>query len=287
MYGLPQVGILANQLLEKRLAAKGYYQCQHTPGLWRHVWQNITFCLVVDDFGIKVTNMHDMDHLINALKEDYTIAVDMTGSQFCGIQLTWNYAQGHVDCHMPVYINKALMQYQHPKPVTPQHASYNAAPIQYGARVQRVEVGTTQLLTPKEIKHIQDIVGTLLYYAQAVDPTLLATISSIAAQQANCTWAVADACHQLLNYVATHPNAGIQYKACNMVLSVHTDASYLSKPGGKSRAAGHFYLSNCNDEDFNDGAILTLLTIIKHVMSLASEAKLATLYYSCKLATSL
>jgi hypothetical protein len=88
MYGLPQAGILANQLLEKRLANKGYYQCQHTPGLWCHVWWNITFCLVVDDFGIKVTNMHDMDHLVDALKEYYTVAVDMKGSLFCGIQLT-------------------------------------------------------------------------------------------------------------------------------------------------------------------------------------------------------
>jgi len=39
MYGLPQAGIIANQLLKKRLAEKGYYQCQHTPGLWRHMAQ--------------------------------------------------------------------------------------------------------------------------------------------------------------------------------------------------------------------------------------------------------
>jgi hypothetical protein len=49
----------------------------------------------------------------------------------------------------------------------------------------------------------------LMYYAQAVDPTLLATLSAILAQQANGTRAVAVACHQLLDYVATHPNAGI------------------------------------------------------------------------------
>jgi hypothetical protein len=133
MYGLPKTSILANQLLEKRLAAKGYYQCQHTPGLWHHVWQNITLCLVVDDFGIKVTNMHGMDHLINAVEEHYTVAVDMTGSLFFGIQLTWNYTQGHIDCQMPGYINKALTKYQHPKPVTPQHAPYKVAPMQYGA----------------------------------------------------------------------------------------------------------------------------------------------------------
>ncbi len=34
MYGLPQAGIFANQLLEKPLTTKGYYQCQHTTGLW-------------------------------------------------------------------------------------------------------------------------------------------------------------------------------------------------------------------------------------------------------------
>ncbi len=72
-----------------------------------------------------------------------------------------------------------------------------------------------------------------------------------------------------------------------MVLLVHTDASYLSKPGGTSRAAGHFYLSNCNDKDFNNRAILTLSTIIKHIILLASKAKLAALYYGCKLATPL
>jgi hypothetical protein len=37
MYGRPQAGILANQLVEKRLGAKGHCQCQHTPGLWQHV----------------------------------------------------------------------------------------------------------------------------------------------------------------------------------------------------------------------------------------------------------
>jgi hypothetical protein len=43
------------------------------------------FCLVVVDFDIKDTNMHDMDHLIDTLKEHYTVAVTMTGSLFCRI----------------------------------------------------------------------------------------------------------------------------------------------------------------------------------------------------------
>jgi hypothetical protein len=50
MYGLPQAGILANKLLKKRLNAKGYYQRQHTPGLWRQVQRDIMFCLNVNNF---------------------------------------------------------------------------------------------------------------------------------------------------------------------------------------------------------------------------------------------
>jgi hypothetical protein len=88
---------------------------------------------------------------------------------------------------------------------------------------------------------------------------------------------VAESCQQLLDYIATHPNAGIWYKACDMFLAVHTNASYLSEQEGKSRAAVHFYLTNQGDEEFNNGAILTLSSIIKHVMSFASKAELASL----------
>ena len=147
-----------------------------------------------------------------------------------------------------------------------------------------MEEDTSPLLTLDQIKHVQKIVGTLLYYERTVDNTLLTALSAIAARQSNGTQAVADACHQLLDYVATHPDAGIRYHTCDMILAVLTDASYLSEIGGKSRAAGHFYLTNRNDEDFNNGAILTLSSIIKHVMSSssASEAELAALYYGCK-----
>jgi hypothetical protein len=72
-----------------------------------------------------------------------------------------------------------------------------------------------------------------------------------------------------------------------MILAVHTDASYLSEQGSKSRAAGHFYLINTNDEDFNNGALLTLTSVIKHVMSSASEAEQAALFYGCKQAVPL
>ena len=106
-------------------------------------------------------------------------------------------------------------------------------------------------------------------------------LSSIAAWQANGMKDILSACCQLLDYTVTHPNATICFLANNMILVVHLDVSYLSEFGGKSRAGGHYFLTN-NKYTFNNGPILTLSTIIKHIFGLASEAELAVLFYSCK-----
>eukprot|EP00957_Ditylum_brightwellii_P042775 3238998-Ditylum_brightwellii.AAC.1 len=63
MYGLSQVGILANTLLTERLAEHRYYPVQHTPGLWRHYWHPVKFSLVIDDFGVKITGEKHGEHL--------------------------------------------------------------------------------------------------------------------------------------------------------------------------------------------------------------------------------
>jgi hypothetical protein len=41
MYGLPQSGLLANKLLQKRLNEQGYQQSRLVPGLWKHDTQPI------------------------------------------------------------------------------------------------------------------------------------------------------------------------------------------------------------------------------------------------------
>jgi hypothetical protein len=53
MYGLKQAVLLANQLLQTRLAPFGYYPARHTPGLWLHKIWPISFTLVVDDLTVK------------------------------------------------------------------------------------------------------------------------------------------------------------------------------------------------------------------------------------------
>jgi hypothetical protein len=70
MYGLPQAGILVNQILSRRIAIHGYHQTKFTPVLWRHVTRIIQFTLVVDDFGVQYVGKEHAQHLIDALKTD-------------------------------------------------------------------------------------------------------------------------------------------------------------------------------------------------------------------------
>ena len=51
IYGLPQVGILAYNLLMLRLAEGNYFPAPHTPGLFLHKTWPISLTLWVDDFG--------------------------------------------------------------------------------------------------------------------------------------------------------------------------------------------------------------------------------------------
>ena len=148
--------------------------------------------------------------------------------------------------------------------------------------MQTITENTSPPLSTQQIKHIQDIVGTLLYYGRAVDPTLAAALSTIASEQAKGTDETLAACHQLLDYVATHPNATIRYIASDMILAIHSDASFLSEKNARSRAAGVYYMANNNDDDLHNSTVLVLSTIIKHVMASASEAELAALFYNCR-----
>jgi hypothetical protein len=78
MYGLKQEGLLANQLLQTRLAPFGYYPARHTPGLWLHKTGPICFTLVVDDFAVTYVGKQHAEHLRNALLKTFELTTDWT-----------------------------------------------------------------------------------------------------------------------------------------------------------------------------------------------------------------
>ena len=107
---------------------------------------------------------------------------------------------------------------------------------------------------------------------------MLTPISAIASQAAQPTKDTLAQTQQLLNYLATQEDAVLTYHRSDMILAAHSDASYLSKPQARSRAGGHYFMSNNAKIPPNNGVILNNATIIKHVMSSATEAELVALY---------
>jgi hypothetical protein len=229
MYGLPQAGILANELLQRNLAKNGYRPTTHTHGLWTHDTRPISFSLVVDYFGVKYVGRERVEHLMTCIKKNYNISSDWNGSAYCGLTLEWDYKNRTVDLSMPGYIKAALHKYQHPVLACPEHAPYTWNPPIYGAKTQFVnEITTSPALSDKDVNKLQQLTGTFLYYARAVDTTLIMPINVLASKQSNATEVKANKVIKLLNYCNTHPETKIRYHASDMILNIHRDVSYLS-----------------------------------------------------------
>eukprot|EP00957_Ditylum_brightwellii_P113909 8683920-Ditylum_brightwellii.AAC.1 len=107
-------------------------------------------------------------------------------------------------------------------------------------------------------------------------------LNAIAADQEHPTSKTAAAIVQLLNYCATHPEATIQYHASGMVLHIHSDVLYLSAPHARSRAGGHFFLSNRprNPDKPEEsvappnGPIHSVCELLRNVMASVAEAEI-------------
>ncbi len=83
----------------------------------------------------------------------------------------------------------------------------------------------------------------------------------------------------------THPDATIRYRASDMILNVHSDASYLSTPKACSRAGGYFFLGSLphdGDPIRLNGTIHITCTILKLIAALAAETELGALFLNAQ-----
>jgi hypothetical protein len=154
MYGLPQAGILANELLQRNLAKDGYRPTTHTHGLWTHDTRPISFSLVVDDFGVKYVGREHAEHLMTCIKKNYNISSDWNATAYCGLTLDWDYKNHTV----------ALHKYQHPaQRVQNTHHIRGIHPFM-APKTQFVnETTPSPALSDKDVNKLQQLTGTLLY----------------------------------------------------------------------------------------------------------------------------
>jgi hypothetical protein len=291
MYGLPQAGCLANLRLEAVLKPQhGYVPCPVTSGLWTDLHSDLMFSLVVDDFGVRYTDKHNVERLLAALHQEYNYSIDWDGTCYIGLTLEWDYKNGKVFLSMPGYIERALQRFEHFRPTKIEHSPHDWTVPKYGARQQYVTYVNSPLLDAKDKTRVQEVLGTSLYYARAVDRTMLAAIGSIATQQSKATELTMQAITKLFNYCSHHYDAVICYQQSDMILYVKSNASYLSETKARSRFAGFHYLSSRQADPTKpptkqspmNGAIKVPCKILKEVLSSASEAKCAGHFHNAK-----
>ncbi len=142
-YGLPQAGILANDLLWSCLLSEGYYKAKSTPGFWCHKWCPIQICLIVDDFGVEYVGLGHFNQVHNVLKKFHGVQFNMAGNKFAGINIKWDYATCQCHISMPGYIENLLIKFEHPHPTKPCLSLHKCLPMAYGAKAQLTSTANT------------------------------------------------------------------------------------------------------------------------------------------------
>jgi hypothetical protein len=158
------------------------------------------------------------------------------------MSLKWDYKSRTCDISMPGYVSNVLSKFQHDAPKHPQYTPSRYFTPVYGAKTQYATKDETPPLMAKKCLTIQKVTGSVLYYARAVDPTVLMPLNDIATEQTKATEKTQAATNRLLDYLATPPDATIKYHASDMILHIHSDASYLSVSNARSRLGGLFFL---------------------------------------------
>ena len=184
---------------------------------------------------------------------------------------------------MPDYIPEALKRFKRKKPKIWQGSPHQHTVPSYGAKQKFAETDSNEPVLGNEAKtFIQQVLGTFLYYARAIDPTMLVALITITFEQAYPTRATMKKVDQFLDYAASQKQAVLTYKASDTVLAVHSDALYLSEYKPSSRAGGHFFVSSDVSFPPNNGVMLNIAQIMKTIMSLAAEAEIGAMYVNAR-----
>jgi len=277
IYGLPQAGQLAQAKLIKLLHTHGYKMMEHTPCLFKHETKDIIFSLVVDDFGVKYVQEADAQHLINTLQTEYALHTDWTAADYVGLTLEWDYDARKVAISIPDCVKNAIQRFG-VKPGIGANSPMVYEPPKYGEKVQYAKdeeeiAGNTSIT-----KRIQQIVGVFLYYARAVDYSILTAVTTIGSRQSKITQSLIQSVERLLSYANKYPNAKVIYTASKMQLITHADASYLCETGARSRAGGLMWLGDVDNPTHMNGAIACISKVIDAVVASAGEAEYAGLF---------
>ena len=79
MYGLKQAAALAYNQLSTHYQTASYQQVPESIGMWTHISNKLSFCLCVDDFGLKYFKQHDAQEFLSHFETAYKYTEDWSG----------------------------------------------------------------------------------------------------------------------------------------------------------------------------------------------------------------
>ena len=163
---------------------------------------------MVENFCVQYCYTEDDDHFSNSLRAKYLITVVMDETVYIGIKLAWEYVHRTAILSMPSYVHKTLHRFHHILRGSKDYSPHTCAPIQYGQNIQYADpLETAEYLSNKETNLVQQACGTFLYYAIAIDNTILPALRNISSEQSKATTNTANHVAKILNYLASNAQA--------------------------------------------------------------------------------
>jgi hypothetical protein len=176
---------------------------------------------------------------------------------------------------MPGYIKKLLKRIRPNGIKGARTPSIYSPPNYKHATAQTATVDATPLATLEQQKELQVVVGTLLYYARTVDPSILTVVHELGSVQAAPSLQDMLKMERLLQYTSVHQHHGLRFHASNMQLQIQSDASYLSRTKARSVLGGIHYLGS---PAYINGPFFCTSKIISCIVTSAAEAELGAAF---------
>ena len=175
--------------------------------------------LVAGDFGVEHVGKERVQHLTSALALRHDTVEDWEGTKFLSADLQWDCDKNTVIISMPHCIDNALKCFNHKPPSKPACAPHPHQPACGKSPQLTPDVDSTPPLSAKDKSAFQEITGSLLFHARAVDNKLLVALGSIAASARSPTQRAAKLAQRLLNCTAACLRNGIVHRKSSMQLA--------------------------------------------------------------------
>lgn len=276
---MKQAGRIAQQNLNRLLEEKGYVETeQHCIWKLADPASPMVFINHVDDFEVAYTNRNDAERLFAVMEEaGYIIKRDWEAKKFCGYDVLHDRQQATITLSMPNAVPNMLERFNM-HTVKRRSTPYPTSRPDPTKSQDPIPLDVSAMLTPPQVRLLQEKIGTMGYLAEAVRPDIITHVGKLRTRQAKMTVSLMQDADWMIGYLAANPNRGITFRASELHLKGYTDASFAAEPGSRSRTGTVFYFGNRHEPDFVNGPIECTSNVQQIVTASVAEAEYVAMF---------